>query len=366
MLNCHHRRLFKNHGGAVGYWEGWIEADGLVVMQHAKTLDGKAVRQEYRTEGKNIGRANETTSHMQAVSELESRTKKKLDKGYVTSLDQASEPVTNTLGFSRPMLATPLDKVNPDKIDWAHAYVQPKLDGHRCLFKDGILYSREGKVIEMPHILEAIQASGLSHLHLDGELYIHGLSLQEISRLVKKPRPETLDLLYCVFDQVSTDQFTTRRIGLSAAYEEHDSIGILQTQRVTSMDQVIEAHVAYRADGFEGTMLRYGTDGYEDNKRSRKLLKIKEFQDAEFTVIDVREGKPYIKDDGVYQLPIWICDVGNGETFDVTCQGNMHEKHEFFRNRFDYIGSKLTVQFHYFSEKGIPQLPTALRFHEVL
>lgn len=360
-----YRRLYKNHGTSVGYWEGWVEA-GTVIVQYAKLLDGKVTRRKYEAEAKNIGRSNETTPLMQAQLELDSLTNKKLDKGYVHKQEDASQPSTNTLGLKAPMLATPFENVKPDKIEWWNAFAQPKLDGHRALWKDGVLYSRGGKPIDLPHIVDAINASDLGHLHLDGELYIHGKPLQEISRLIKKQRPESVGIEYHLYDQILDKPFAHRlfNLQLSATDWAESSIRLVPTHEVSCEEDLLEMHAKFREQGYEGTMLRFSADPYKDGKRSRTLLKLKEFQDAEFTIVGVNEGKPYVTEHMTYRVPVWVCDVGNGETFTVTAQGNMHEKDELWAIRDQCIGKQLTVKFHYLSEAAIPQLPTALRFRE--
>jgi len=62
---------------------------------------------------------------------------------------------------------------------------------------------------DLPYITEAITAAGIDHLHLDGELYIHGKTLQEMSRLIKKHRPESLDIEYHIYDQILDLPFKT-------------------------------------------------------------------------------------------------------------------------------------------------------------
>lgn len=363
-----YRRLFKNHGKSVGYWEGWVEGwaqDAKVVLQYAKTLDGKLTRREYQAKQKNVGRTNMTTCLEQAQLELDSRTKKQLDKGYVERQEDASKPSTNTLGLLKPMLAQPLDKVKPDDIDWNRAYAQPKLDGHRAMFKDGTLYSRQGKVIDLPHIVNAIKAHGLDHLHLDGELYVHGKTLQEISSLVKRNKEESLELVYHVYDTVGQATWLERMEPLT--YNEPfpaGAITVLFAARVGSYEDLQYFHEENLEGGFEGTMLRWGTTGYQDGKRSKHLLKMKNFQDAEFEIIGFQEGKPYVAPEATYQVPVWVCQTPEGETFTCTAQGDRHEKHALFQNAKDHVGRQLTVKYHYLSKTGIPQLPVALRFRE--
>ena len=83
--------------------------------------DRKAIRA-----GKNIGRSNETSKLQQAINEAESKFTKKQDGNYVEDINQA---VPNLL----PMLAHPYTK-RGHNIVWP-CYVQPKLDGVRCLAK---------------------------------------------------------------------------------------------------------------------------------------------------------------------------------------------------------------------------------------
>ena len=74
----------------------------------------------------------------------------------------------------KPMLA---HKYNPDKIQYP-AYIQPKLDGVRCIFtKDGA-FSRTGKQFKnLRHIESALYSLFVTYpkLILDGELYNHEL-----------------------------------------------------------------------------------------------------------------------------------------------------------------------------------------------
>lgn len=358
--------LYKNHGDHIGYWNAQA-IDGTVYVRHAKKMDGKAVESQYAAEGKNIGRANETSPAEQAILEIHSKARLKLDKGYVRSLEEAQAPATNTLGLLRPMLATPLEKVKPEKIDWDYAFVQPKLDGHRALFTDGVLYSRQGKVLEIPHIVEAINESGLSDLHLDGELYLHGKSLQDLSRLIKKQTPESLQLEYHVYDIVGQDSFRERLLPLLQRAQKKDfpsKLVAVPTFLIGNLSMVMLRHSMWRDEGYEGTMLRHGKTPYRDGKRCQSLIKIKEFQDAEFRVVDVREGKPYIKPDRIYHVPVWTCETEDGKPFEVTAHGTMESKDHQWRTRNHLLGKLLTVKFHYLSRDGIPQLPVALRWRE--
>lgn len=370
--------LFKNHGGKVGDWkiQAVVEEEFLhgspahLVISHTKVVGGAAVTKNVPVEGKNIGRANQTTPSQQAVLELDSRVNKQLDKGYVRSLSEAEQPATNALGLEKPMLAHPIDKVKPESIDWSSAFAQPKLDGHRCLFKGGVLYSRNGKVINLPHIVEAVEAAGLAHLHLDGELYIHGMLLQDIGSLVKKPREESLQLQYHVYDVVLDKNYAARRRALldslptDIMLSQHCSAGVqlqaVPTVQVHDRSQLNDLHALWIEAGFEGSILRHGSAPYEADKRSSSLLKVKDFSDAEYEVVGFERGTP----NGEFEVPVWVLQMPCGKTFKATAHGTMQQKHAQWEMRHAYIGRQLTVQHFGHSKDGIPLLPVALRWRD--
>ena len=96
----------------------------------------------------------------------------------------------------KPMLA---HKLNENKIDWSKSvYMQPKLDGVRCLFtKDGA-FSRTGKqFMNIAHIEKMLKHffNERPDVILDGELYNHDLrnDFEKIISLVRKQKPTDED-----------------------------------------------------------------------------------------------------------------------------------------------------------------------------
>ncbi|MDH1237264.1 hypothetical protein [Stutzerimonas stutzeri] len=361
--------LFKNHGGKTGDWKiqavvaetRELNPPAHLVISHTKVIGGAAVTKEVPVEGKNIGRANQTTPAQQAVMELDSRVNKQLDKGYVRTLEEASAPATNALGLEKPMLAHPIDKVKPEAIDWDNAFAQPKLDGHRCLFKGGVLYSRNGKVINLPHIVEAIEARGLADLHLDGELYIHGMLLQDIGSLVKKPREESRKLQYHIYDVVAPLPYEQRRQLIEDRINNTEAPVLrVDTAKVGNRAGLTVMHKTWLAAGYEGSILRHGMAPYETDKRSSSLLKVKDFSDAEAIVIAVERGTP----NGEFEVPVWTLQMPCGRTFKATAHGNAQQKHAQWEMRHTYMGRPLTYQHFGHSKDGIPLLPVALRWRE--
>ena len=365
MIETAEVTLYKNHAGTVGFWRAIAKANeecGIVRIEYAKTLQGKVVSREYKVQKKNVGRSNETSFAEQALLELTSRKNKQIDKGYVESLEAASSPATNALGLKKPMLAKPINKVKPESIDWSNAFAQPKLDGHRCLSFEG-LYSRSGKPIVAAHIEEYLKEKGLEDLHLDGELYVHGMLLQDIGSLIKKPQEQSSKLVYYVYDLISEAPYLERygelldRLGT-----DQGPVRLLRIERAESLDELDQIHKRHLSEGYEGTILRHGEVGYQDDKRSSNLLKVKDFTDTEFVVVGYEEGKP----NGSFQVPIWVCEDANDSSirFKVTAQGTKEEKHDQWLYRENYVGNLLTVQHFGYSKDGIPLLPVALRWRE--
>lgn len=367
--------LYKNHGTSIGYWTIEVTDRAELRIAHARTLDGKETARIHPVEGKNIGRSNETTPLEQAHLEMQSRIKKQLDKGYVETLAAAELPVTNTLGFSKPVLATVLEKVKPESIDWGTATLQPKLNGNRCLYKDGQLYSRGGKVINLPHVVEAIHAAGLWDLHLDGELYVHGMPLQQINSRVKKLQDVSLELEYHIYDVVDeANSFYVRYVGefdLPGCnhFDDHQIQGplwLVPTVEVKGLADVMTLERRYTEAGYEGAMLRHGSEGYETGKRSRRLLKVKTYSDAEAEVIGWVERTPnIIEGRGALSNFVWVCKNPFGEgQFEVTAEGNWQDVHDQSLTAEQQIGRQLKFKYFELSTDRIPQQPVALGWKE--
>lgn len=377
------RTLFKVHSsGQVGDWKIHVSAndDGTacITRESTKVIGGKAVvTATLVREGKNVGRSNETSAIQQAIKDASSKVCKQLDKGYVVEPPKVGEKATNRLNLPKPMLAYPKDKIkNFGELPKPY-FVQPKLDGHRMLATvlpsgELVMYSRGGKPIDVPHIkhyLQGLYKSGLwDGTVLDGELYAHGKTLQEISRLVKKHRPETAELRYFVYDIVDEVRpYEQRHLKLMEILgPETNVVQLLEVVELSEMTHVESIHSINLREGYEGSIVRLNQSGYEDGKRSKQLIKMKDFVDDEFEIVSWSEGKPYIKESGTYRVPVFTCATKEGKQFNVTAMGNMEEKHHFFTIADTLIGKKLTVKYFNLTMDGVPNLPVALRLRDDL
>jgi len=354
--------------------KGQIGPAKIIIVSKTK-LDGKPVtRYEYISTGKNIGKANETTPYEQAFSEATSRYKKKLDKGYKTTVpDDTTKAGTNTLGYPMPMLAKPIDKVKSVEFP---AILQPKLDGHRAIVTKQkglmIMYSRQGKVINtMDHILSFMAEHMSNGEFYDGELYIHGMPLQDIGRLIKKWREDSVKVRFCIYDYISDEPYTERIHSLEALWTAMMSkngppIFMIQGDKVKDIDEAVKKTDWYIAQGFEGGILRTPDTGYEAGFRSSSLLKIKKFDDHEFKILQVIEGKARNVNDTALKVAVFQCVLNNGtdRTFEVLAHGTQEEKNYAFHHQDEFVGKMLTVRHSGWTKDKIPWHPIAVGLRE--
>lgn len=338
-----------------------------ITVTHGQ-LDGKMVDvSETITDGKNIGKSNETTPYEQAVSEAMSKWKKKLDNGYTTDFPADNQVHnTNALGLVQPMLAISLDKLKkplPETV-----YIQPKLNGHRALvgYVDGQIrmWSRRGKwITSMDHILEGLDGFlGINQV-LDGELYIHGAELQDIGSLIKKKQTGSEKIEYHVYDLIKLaypeTEFPDRLNLIKKVLREKVPGVVLVETNMCKSDQISAFFRDCINQGYEGAMVRLPSQTYEPGFRSRGLLKVKEFADAEWEVKNILKGIPRVVNGMDYDVAILDCG-----DFRVTAPGTVQEKDSVWRDRANYIGKLITVQYAYLTKDGVPFHPVALQWRE--
>ena len=281
---------------------------------------------------------------------INSRINSKIDQGYCRSEMEAIESwKTNALKLPKPMLAKPIKDC---KVPLGAMTAQHKYDGNRCLIhNDGdqlIAYTRNGKVITtIGHILKDIEIPyGTT---LDGELYCHGMVLQEIVSRIKRKQPETEKIQYVVYDHISQDKFSLRLQQLYK-FKISGSSEIAPTRAIEERNIMAEfAHS--RAAGYEGLILRTDDCGYEAGKRSKSLIKVKATEDGWFDILDILPSA-----DGWARLK---CQIGD-KSFIVSAPGMMDERIEIYNNRYNYIGKKVRVEYANLTKDGIPFHPVAV------
>ena len=357
----------KSKAGKIKEWSIFVDKvdDDLsyIYIEHGYQDGKKQLDTREVSEGKNIGKKNETTPYEQAVFESQSMINKKLDENYAHSI---SEIPNNSDGMFLPMLAHSYDK-HSKKIKFP-CWVQPKLDGVRMLSKvfakkeDGkvSIWSRKGKeMITLSKIEEELTAILKEGESLDGEVYVHGWDFQRIVSAVKKERADTNLLEYHVYDSPHlTNSFEDRFVNsdLKKRIEGTTRIKWVETIKVDDIDSLTEEEMRYISLGYEGLMARNQKSLYKFKNRSYDLQKVKRFEDEEFKIIGGKEGTG--REEG---LVIFRCENEDGLEFDVRPKGTVSERADMFNKLASYIGENLTVKFQGRTSDNIPRFPVGLR-----
>lgn len=296
-----------------------------------------------QAEPKNIGKANETTEDLQALAEVSSKLQKMLESGYVRHVDEVDNPPVKIMA----MLAKKYDekrvgqRIEQDGL----VLVQPKLDGVRCIAMAGGLFKRSGKrIMGMSHIEEQLAPLFKSkpELILDGELYNHEFkdNFNKIVGTVQRAKnidlESAMQIEYHIYDVISDEPFAER-----FKYETADSashIKIVNTESVYSVEEIVDAHKYWSDKGYEGLMVRYNT-GYQINKRTWDLQKLKSWQDEEYEIKDILEGSG--KNAGLASTVVIEVD---GVDVRPTLMGTIDFRIDVFNEVEEYIGGTTTVE----------------------
>lgn len=372
----------KDKSGKTRVWNATvfslpISNKGISVIQHG-IYDGKLqVDTRQYTEGKNIGKKNETTPLQQCVAEVEKKRKDKIEKEGYSELFPSRESNTPTLTTETtpeirkifPMLANKYEPSVTKKRGGIvfPCFVQPKLDGLRCVvyLVDGlpVYQSRTGGIFTVLHHLDSSVVEILSRNHtlvLDGELYTQQIPFEELAGIIKKKtltetdKQKILHIQYHVYDLVIPKlPFRERLLQMQQTILSTNLFVVpVSTYLANSVADFKEKFGEYVAQGFEGIMLRNTEGLYQENYRSNDLMKYKEFFEAEYPIVDYKEATG--RDAGTV---IWECETPEGRRFSVRPRGTQEARREWFCKAESLVGKQLTVIYQELSEMGVPRFP---------
>jgi len=309
-------------------------------------------------EGKNVGRANQTGIIEQACKEAAS--------SYLTRVRKTTPATTDTMHL--PMLACVYEN---QELNSTNVYVQRKYDGIRAIAKwdsGVVMYSRTRKVYSghecLKKLLEPILRQN-PDVQLDGELYIHGYKLQQLSSKASRG----LDMDYYVYDCITNnleDTFSRRQERLASMLtsanlcSDNCKIVIVPTYSATGVDEIKKYYTKFLEEGYEGAMIRldtpyeFGINGY----RSSGLLKYKPRYDHEYVVCGY-ERAARGKAAGALMV---IAKTEDGKEFVVTPALPLDERialatpDKSGQTPFErkYLGKKIIVYYANISNDGIP------------
>lgn len=348
----------KDSHNKVRVWNIWTENEMLI--QESGILDGKLVQHSKQCKAKNVGKSNGTSPEEQALLELESEYKGKLSEGYFETIDEAQ---TLDIDF-RPMKG----------LIWADQKKKPsypllgsyKMDGACAYLENGILKSFTGELwVACPHISESLLEFSRNYpeIILHGEFYNHDYSgkFNELMSLIRKQSPNGIDLtLSKGIIQFHIHDMFNKELPELKAFER---IGFLQNRKpsiesycvVLSLQKVIKSDEEF--DTFHKMAVRFNYEGtvvrpdvaYTPNKKGKGFFKRKDYQDAEFELIDFLEGEG----NWAGKAKRAIVKMLNGKECGVGVSGTYEQCEEYLTNKYNYIGKQATVTFLKFTPDGL-------------
>lgn len=290
--------------------------------------------------------------------------------------------------MTKPMLAATLKDLSKLKYP---ILVSPKLDGIRCLIRDGVAFSRSLKPIPNKHIQKLI---GMSLFNgLDGELILANRDedFNSVQSAVMSEDGEP-DFIYCVFDIWQDDNSLQPFRSFEYRYNKLMQRGL----KLPRFVKVVEHHIARsEADllvfeeefvglGYEGIMIRSFDGPYKHGRSTENegyLLKLKRFKDAEATVVGFTERfhnaneakknelghteRSHHKANMVptNSLGTFIVEFNNKQ-FEIGTGLTEDQRNEFWKIRDKLFGKLVKFKYQDLSKYGVPRFPVFLGFRD--
>jgi DNA ligase-1 len=277
------------------------------------------------------------------------------------------------------------DKYEPKLVDWKdNWYVSRKIDGARCIAiidsnGDATFYSRTGKSFDTLGVVrDGIKNLNVTDVVFDGELCLvdddGNEDFQGVMKQLKKKDHTIPNPSFKIFDMISHDEFYSKKGDRHKNYTHRYNnlrevmknntctcLSVLGQELIKDDDHFQEWIKKSKDYKYEGLMLR--ADEPYKGKRSKDLLKFKEFQDGEYSVIEVEMGPfRYVKNGRECEEEMLSCvtiehkgyKVRVGSGFDI-------EQRQYFYNNPEELLGKI-IRVNYFEETNNQDGGISLRF----
>jgi len=277
-------------------------------------------------------------------------------------------------------------KYEPEFCDFENEswYASRKLDGLRCIVMvdeigKATAWSRAGKQFEtLSKVLEDVEKLGTKNVVFDGEICIVDENGDEdfsaIQKLFKKKDFTIPNPKYIIFDMLTMDEFNNKtsdvvlseRLSILRDIDvtQFDTLDILWMEKIIDLQGFDAWQDEASKCNWEGFMVRKDTT-YK-GKRSKDLLKVKKFSDAEYIVLGIETGPFRTLNEGKEVEEIVMTNVNiehNGHPVSVGSGFSLDERRKFFKNPELIVGQEITVQ--YFEETTNSKGTISLRFPTV-
>lgn len=360
----------RDSNGNIRQW--WMEYDHEKFRSVSGVVGGAEVVAGFKYPvAKNVGRSNEMSVEEQVKFIVSSTYTKRTHKGeYTQDIDKVDECVKP---FFQPMLAGGYNpKKHKAEDGW---YLQPKLDGIRCVIREDGAWSRGAKPFyTVGHIQAALEIAMETYpgLVVDGELYNHSLKedFEQIVSLVRKQKPNGEQLQKCrellqfhIYDCYLSEDDTTeeRMLLLDKLFEGFSNYKFLirvPTLFTKSQEKMDEHYEQCMDDGYEGQMGRPAGGLYDDEESRNVLFKRKDMFDGEFPIVGIHAGvgKWAGKCKSVEIL------LPNGSTQRSGVKGNEAFLKKILEDAESLIGTLVTVNYQNPTKAGKLRFPVVEKF----
>lgn len=319
---------FVNSNGKTQWWKVYTEGADVVTESW---LEGGKVKTHRKTmKGTNIGKKNEKTPEEHALSKAKSE--------WVSYRDKH--------GLGDKFMFAMLAHVFDDRRVKYPCYVQEKIDGIRCIIKDGRAYTRNGNPIKID--------VPKTNFILDGEVMHPNLHFEALNGRVNGSELSEPEFFIWVFDSIDPNN-------LNQPYSErlknpvpiHPRIRKLPGVIMNSLEEIEEYHDQIAQQGGEGLMVKNLDGVYKPTKRSYDQLKYKKFYDGEFEVTG-------------HKVDVEGCVVWETLHGDVKMDGSKTIQKKYAKTAEKYYGKMLTVKYFAIMKDGKFRFPTGKAFREDL
>ena len=235
-------------------------------------------------------------------------------------------------------------------------WVSEKLDGVRAIWNGEKLHFRSGKLISAPDWF----TENFPEQLMDGELWMGRGTFEKLSGIVRKIQPNHNDwrqVRYMLFEIPKHPGTFTRRVRKMVKLTETLKISWLQPIpqiRLNSEDALLNMLDEIVTKGGEGFML-HRADSLYHSGRSDDLLKLKPWQDAEATVVEILPGKG--KFSGMMGS-LLVTDESRRRFRIGTGFSNKERRNP------PVVGTVITYKFTGTTKKGMPKFSSFLRIYQ--
>lgn len=369
-------------------------------------LGGKMQKKTTEVFSKNKGKKNYTSPANQASNEAHAIWQKKKDAGYKTLRDlgiyKSDNPESWMMlldgylsttkvdgeGRIKPMLLYEartesfpegVTRKNAKRKDVKYpCLVDRKIDGVCTIAIPGnVLSTRGGKdrltpkgqrwddivpqvVSELIFLWKKLKEAGLKAYTFHGEMYKHGLTLQEIQKANKKANPNSKLMELYIFDIVDENLDQVQRKDILRKYHELalawnlKHVKFVESDTAYDEEDILRLEKYWLKHKYEGLVIRNLRGMYKIGGRSKDVLKMVRMDESVYEVIGI---EPLDKEPSMGKF---ICEAHNKTFFITPGKGYNHaDRKDLINNPQKYIGTRIPVTHRGYTDDGLPRIATS-------